>query len=225
VRRAGRRLALALAAGALSVAPAAATWSIVVLDRDTGEVAVASATCLAFPLDRWVPVVVVGRGGAAAQSVLDVSSQNRIFIRDAFLAGLAPARILDELGQGDPFFQQRQYGIVSVDGPPVTFTGTQASDAKHGVAGEVGALAYAIQGNVLAGDAVVTAAEQALLTTPGDLSQKVMAAMEAARAMGGDGRCSCGTPPDGCGAPPPNFTHSAWTAFVVLARPGDADGG
>ena len=53
-----------------------------------------------------------------------------------------------------------------------------------------------------------------------------MAAMEAARAMGGDGRCSCsGSDPDGCGSPPPSFTKSAHTAFVVLARLGNTDGG
>ena len=71
-----------------------------------------------------------------------------------------------------------------------------------------------IQGNILAGDAVVANAEAALIATPGDLSLKVMAAMEAARATGGDGRCSCNQPdPTACGAPPPSFTYSAFTAY------------
>ena len=40
-----------------------------------------------------------------------------------------------------------------------------------------------------------------------------------------DGRCSCSSSdPPGCGSPPPNFTHSAYTAFIILARPGDVDG-
>ena len=63
---------------------------------------------------------------------------------------------------------------------------------------------YAIQGNILMGSPVILDVETALRNTPGDLSQKVMAAMEAARDMGGDGRCSCDEQfPESCGTPPP----------------------
>jgi hypothetical protein len=49
-----------------------------------------------------------------------------------------------------------------------------------------------------------------------------MAAMEAARALGGDGRCSCSvSAPTSCGAPPPSFTKSAHIGFVIVARVGD----
>ena len=57
--------------------------------------------------------------------------------------------------------------------------------------GHQGSLKYAIQGNVLTGALVIHQAEQALRTTQGDLSQRLMAAMHAARLAGGDGRCSC----------------------------------
>jgi hypothetical protein len=51
-----------------------------------------------------------------------------------------------------------------------------------------------------------------------------MAAMEAARALGGDGRCSCSiNNATGCGAPPPGFTKSAHCGFVIVARIGDVD--
>ena len=67
----------------------------------------------------------------------------------------------------------------------------------------IGDIVYAVQGNVLTGPAVITAAEQAIRTTPGDLAEKLMAAMEASRFFGGDGRCSCnGNSPTQCGAPP-----------------------
>ena len=50
-------------------------------------------------------------------------------------------------------------------------------------------------------------------------------ASEAARALGGDGRCSCTVgAPTSCGVPPPNFTKSAHVGFIVLARIGDVDG-
>src|SRR5690606_35909087 len=66
---------------------------------------------------------------------------------------------------------------------------------------------------------------RALINTPGDLADKLMASMEAAAAMGGDGRCSCSNgAPDDCGSPPPDFEKSAHCAYVILARPGDLDG-
>ncbi len=221
-----RRFLLSVVALGLLVGPARATWSIVVVNKATGEVCVASATCLGnkFPLKRWLPVIVVGKGAAAAQSQLDSSGNNRLLIWDGIHAGLVPGRILEELAAFDGGHQTRQYGIVTFDGAPVTFTGTGAGEAKLGVVGETDELIYAIQGNVLAGDPVVHMAEAALLGTDGDLGQRVMAAMEAARAMGGDGRCSCGNDPDGCGSPPPDFDKSAHTAFIVLARLGDKDG-
>ncbi|MEE8469322.1 MAG: DUF1028 domain-containing protein [Planctomycetota bacterium] len=222
-----RRAACLVAASTLLVSQALATWSIVVIDRSTGEVCVASATCLGnqFPLQRWLPVIVVGRGAAAAQSAIDNSAQNRMRIWNLMHAGATPKRILEQLALHDGGHQSRQYGITSFDGPPVTFTGTGAGVAKLGVTGVVGSMEYAIQGNVLAGDPVIFEAEKALVNTQGDLGQKVMAAMQAARFMGGDGRCSCNpADPPSCGSPPPNFTKSAHTVFIVLARMGDTDG-
>lgn len=210
------------------VAPRAlATWSFVVVNRATGEVCVASATCLGgkFALRDNLAVIVVGKGAAAAQSAIDINGLNRKIIWDAILVGDSPARILDKLEQAGHGHQSRQYGIATMTGPAVTFTGNGAGEAKHGVWGEVGDIWYAIQGNVLAGDAVITVAEQAFIDATGDLGQRIMAGMEAARSMGGDGRCSCDpVDPDSCGSPPPNFTKSAHTAFLTLARPGDSDG-
>lgn len=209
----------------LTVSSASATWSIVVVNLKTREVCVASATCIPnFQLRRFVPVVRVGQGAGAVQSAGDPTGQNRAIMWQAFQDGLTPEEIL-ELVAASGGHQSRQYGIASFAGPAVTFTGTGAGGAATGVQGTVDDLYYAVQGNVLTDDAVVFAAEAALRNTVGDLSQRVMAGMEAARALGGDGRCSCSQDdPTGCGAPPPGFTKSAHTAFIVLARMGDTDG-
>lgn len=206
--------------------PAWATWSIVAIDRATGEVCVASATCIAnFNLKRWVPVLVVGKGGAAAQSVPDANGSNRLLIRDLLLADATPAEILATLDAGDISHQTRQYGIAAFSGVAVTHTGTGAGAAALGVVGRLGSIEYAIQGNVLAGDPVIELAEELFLGIDGDLTQRVMAAMEGARAMGGDGRCSCDNQaPTSCGSPPPGFLKSAHCAFIVSARAGDSDG-
>jgi hypothetical protein len=92
------------------------------------------------------------------------------------------------------------------------------------VTGAFGSVHYAIQGNVLTGSPVVTAAESAFVNTVGDLPAKTMAAMEAARSMGGDGRCSCSpSDPTGCGSPPASFVKSADVGFFIISRFGDTD--
>ena len=208
------------------VVPAGATWSIVLTNTKTGEVVVASATCVPnFDLLNLLPVVRVDIGGAAAQSAVDLGAINRKKIWNGFSQADRPKEILANLSATDNQHQQRQYGIVDFKSQPATFTGNAAGAAKKGVTGVVGDLRYAIQGNVLTGEQVILAAEAALLSSGGDMGQRVMAAMEAARALGGDGRCSCNPQaPTSCGAPPPSFTKSAHIGFFVIARHGDTDG-
>ncbi len=213
-------LALLLAAG-----PALATWSIVVVNLETGEVCVASATCIeGMNLRGLTPVLIPEIGGAAAQAAGD-NIGTRILMHDDFIMGESPEAILSHLDNFDSLHQHRQYGMVDTQGRALTFTGSQAFDWAGGVTGQSGSLVYAIQGNILTGAPVVLEAEQALLNTPGDLSQKVMAAMEAAAAFGGDGRCSCDTgSPTSCGSPPPGNFKSSHIAYYLIARPGDQAG-
>ncbi len=221
-----RRLLLPLLSVLLLAAPAAATWSVVAVDTHTGEVCVASATCLkGFDLERYLPVIRVGEGAAAAQSYVDMSGKNRKKIWIMLQAGTPPQSIINRLASFDTGHQTRQYGVVNMLHDPATFTGTACGAAVGGVTGIDGDVRYAIQGNVLTGPEVVLAAEVALLRAEGDLSQRVMEAMRAARMLGGDGRCSCNAgAPTSCGVPPPSFTKSADVAFIVLARMGDIDG-
>ncbi len=223
----GFRAALTALLTLTLVTNAGATWSIVAINMRTKEICVASATCLTnFDLRKFLPAIVVGKGAGCAQSFVDQSGQNRLAIFNGLMVGQTPAQILTTLQQIDPSFQTRQYGIVDMFNPSVTFTGTGAGIAKFGVAGLDGEIRYAIQGNVLTGNQVITDAELAFLALPGDLSSKVMAAMEAARALGGDGRCSCNpNAPTSCGVPPPSFAKSAHVGFLIDARLGDTDGG
>ncbi|MDF1836302.1 MAG: DUF1028 domain-containing protein [Planctomycetota bacterium] len=211
----------------LILAPRAlATWSLVVMDMRTGEIGVASATCIPTQnLKKYVPLIIVGEGAAAAQSFIDTSAVNRNRIWAALLNGDDPQTILDQLAGADSGHQTRQYGLVNRFGPPLTFTGNQAGQAHFGVAGQVGHYQYAIQGNVLTDASVILAAEQAFRNSPGDMAERLMQGMQAARALGGDGRCSCSnSAPTSCGAPPVSFTHSAYIGFLIVARPGDTDG-
>lgn len=207
-------------------APLSATWSIILVNVRTCEIAIASATCLTgLDLARFVPVIVVGKGAAAAQSFVDATGNNRILLRDQLALGTDPAQILNLLANSDAGHQTRQYGIVDIRGRAIGFTGTGAGAYASDRIGQIGDIVYAVQGNVLTGGAVLAAAELALFTTAGDMGEKLMAMMDAARDFGGDGRCSCTeTSPTSCGAPPPGFTKSAHIAFMIVSRGGDRDG-
>ncbi|MEO6597332.1 MAG: DUF1028 domain-containing protein, partial [Planctomycetota bacterium] len=150
---------------ALFAAPASATWSILIIDLATGEVAIGIATCLTgFDLRPNTIVVVPGYGVAAAQSFLGPLSLREL-IRAQMLAGTPVNQILAQLAAADPSHQTRQYGIASLTGGTVTFTGTGAGAWAGGLTGQVGTLVYTVQGNVLTGQPVIQAAELAIQTT------------------------------------------------------------
>jgi len=222
-----RRARLCWTALLVTASSAHATWSIVLTDSRTAEVAIGSATCVAnFDLLSASPVMVVAQGGAAAQSVVDSNGENRLTIRDGLLAGTSPQVILRQLQLQDPSFQSRQYGIADTLGRVVAFTGEDDGAFAGDRTGAVGTLTYSIQGNVLTGDSVLAAAEKAVLAGARDIPGLLMRAMQAAAEQGGDGRCSCSPiDPTGCGSPPPDFEKSAHVGYALDARLGDADGG
>mgnify|MGYP001140468392 CR=1 FL=1 len=224
-----RTLALASSAAVLSAAGTAnATWSILLVDTRTGEIALGSATCLTgFDLRANTPVIITGVGAATAQSFVDGSGRNRVRIRDGLALGLTPAEIFADLSTFDPGHQTRQYGLVDATGGTGTFSGTVAGAWAGGLTGELTGMDdgvfYAVQGNLLTGPAVVDDAVAAIIATPGDLAEKLMAGMEAAQAVGGDARCSCTPLPIPCGAPPAGFLKSADIGYMMIARTGDTD--
>jgi hypothetical protein len=204
---------------------AQATWSINIVDTKTKEVAVGIATCLNdIDLLKLAPVVLVNKGTGSSQSFVDADGTRRATIFAGLLSETPPAEILTAL-ELLPGHQTRQYGITDTNGGTLTFSGTENFPFAGGAVGSSGSMFYAVQGNILTGMPVIAAAVEALLTTPGDLPTKLMAAMQAAREMGGDGRCSCPAGPEAtsCGSPPPSFTNSAINGGMIIARAGDQD--
>jgi hypothetical protein len=201
-----------------------ATWSILITDTRTKEVALGIATCVNnLDLLSVAAVAAVDKGVGAAQSFIDTEGTRRATIYNGLVNGIVPADILAML-EAFPNHQGRQYGIVDTTSGTLTFTGSGVFAFASGVTGSLGSLRYAIQGNLLTGSPVITAAQEAILTSNGDLPARLMAGMEAARAMGGDGRCSCpGPDPTACGTPPATFTNSSINAGVFVSRTGDTD--
>ncbi|MEM1184481.1 MAG: DUF1028 domain-containing protein [Planctomycetota bacterium] len=210
---------------------AKATWSIVLTRPATGEVALGSATCLTnIDLRAETPILLTGLGGGTAQALLEPTGATRALIQELLFTATDPDTIIDELDGIDGGHQRRQYGIADVRGRSTTFSGTLANEWKGGVTGEIEGVVYAIQGNILTGEPVVTAAEDAIvaaITADADLAEAMMVGMEAARLLGGDGRCSCDQGPTDCGSPTVPFdvdtTKTADVGYMLLARPGDVD--
>jgi len=185
--------------------PGFATWSIVAVDRNTGQLVIASATCVArerfatFPAEGLMDiqaVVVPGKGIAAAQAGVDRTRANHKLIFEELRKGTAPSEILSRLRE-DPDIESRQFGIVDVEGRTAGRSGAENGQASLDVQGRVSGtdIVYSIQGNILASHDVVHDAVTMFEKTEGNLADRVMAAMEAADAAGGDRRCTCDTEP------------------------------
>jgi hypothetical protein len=66
---------------------------------------------------------------------------------------------------------------------------------------------------------------KAFIAATGGITDRVMAAMEAADAAGGDSRCTCQTPPDSAGgATIPCTTRTSTVAYILAADPKDTNG-
>ncbi len=222
-----RRVLLALILVFLAHSTAFATWSVVALDRRTGEVVIASATCVPqaslerFPAEdlRHVQAIVVpGKGVAAAQAGVDRTRANQTLIFEQLSAGTPPAEIIEMLS-ADPRFQNRQFGIIDMQGRGAAHSGEDNGDVSlHAVGAVEGEpIFFAVQGNILASDRVVLDAVEALRATQGSLTDRVMAAMEAADANGGDRRCTCETEPH------PDARCDGKTSHVAYILKADAD--
>ena len=215
----------------LSASPAWATWSVIAVDRSTGTVVIASATCVTqkaltgFPakdLRDIQAIVVPGKGVAAAQAGVDNTRANQKLIFAEIQKGTAPDQILAMLKQ-DPRIARRQFGIVDLDGRSAGFSGEGNGAVSLDRQGQVDGtgIHYSIQGNILASEAVVLKGVDAFIAARGALTDRVMAAMEAADAAGGDRRCSCDRGPK---VEAPCTAKTAHVAYILEAVKGDRNG-
>ena len=211
---------------------ALATWSVIAVDRKTGQVVIASATCVpqqafaGFPakgLKDVQAIIVPGVGIGAAQANVDRTRRLQKLMGDELNRGTDPARIIDMLKAEDANHPSRQYGIVDLKGRAAGYSGAgngkQSLDRQGRVARTD--IYFSIQGNILTGDDVVEEAVSAFNRARGTLADRVMAAMEAADSRGGDRRCNCNTKPD----PPAQCDNkTAHVAYLVVANKGDKIG-
>src|SRR6478609_2064898 len=113
-----RRASLLLCVLLAAPSSAFATWSVIAVDRSTGRVVIASATCVDRDdefLKGVQAVVVPGKGVAACQAAVDNTHQNQLLVFEELQKGTDPKTIVDMLSK-DPAFQTRQFGILDLQG-------------------------------------------------------------------------------------------------------------
>lgn len=157
------------------------TFSIVAADPAAGELGVAVASRF-FAVGSVVPWAKAGVGAVATQSFANTSFGWRGL--ELLEKGMAPEEAIRELLRNDDNPTRRQVGIVSPDGKSATYTGENCIPWAGGRSGPN----YAVQGNILTGEAVALAMEKAFLETGGALAERMYAALLAGDEQGGDSR-------------------------------------
>ncbi len=168
--------------------PPVATYSILGYDPATGEVGGAVQSRV-FSVGNGVLWAEAGVGVVTTQAIVDVSYGPQAV--ELLRLGYAPAVVVQTVLAGDPdpdperwTKEGRQFSVMDAMGNVATHTGPRASAwAGHRVDLHVSA-----QGNILAGPEVVEEMVRAFNETEGHLSYRLMAALDAGQAAGGDTR-------------------------------------
>jgi len=175
-------LAAALLIPALAHAgdPLAHTYSIVARDPATGDFGVAVQSHW-FQVGTVVPWAEAGVGAVATQSMVNIAhGPNGLQLMKS---GLTADRALDALLAGDPSRAVRQLGLVDAQGHAVGYTGERCIAAAGNQAGD----GYSCQANLMDEDSVWPAMARAYEASAGQpLAERLLAALQAAEAEGGD---------------------------------------
>lgn len=165
-----------------------ATFSILGYDPETGEIGGAVQSRV-FSVGNGVLWGKAGVGVVATQAIVDVSYGPQVL--ELLRQGVAPEEIIRQVWQADPDPRPedwskhgRQFAVMNARGDAAAYTGPRASEwAGHRYGRYVTA-----QGNILVGEAVVNDMVTAFENTDGHLSLRLLAALEAGQAAGGDRR-------------------------------------
>ena len=160
----------------------AGTFSIVAVDPTTAEVGCAVQSRY-FAIGAVTPWVRAGVGAVATQAMGVVAGNGRRAL-DALALDVDPAAALDQVLVDDADRDLRQLGADSADGRAAAFTGRDCVEW----AGHLVEHGFAIQGNMLANGDVLPAMRQAFVEMAAPLPERLMAALEAGQAAGGDRR-------------------------------------
>jgi uncharacterized Ntn-hydrolase superfamily protein len=161
--------------------PYIATFSIVARDATNGDLGVAVQSKF-LAVGAVVPWVRADAGAIATQALANLSygPDGLALLHE----GVPALDVLHQLIDADPDREQRQVGIVDREGRAAAHTG----NACFPWAGHVVGDGFCCQGNILAGEAVVQDMAEAFRLAQGELAERLVAALAAGQAAGGDRR-------------------------------------
>jgi uncharacterized Ntn-hydrolase superfamily protein len=157
------------------------TYSIVARDGETGELGAAVQSHW-FSVGSLVTWAEPGVGAVATQSIVERAYGPRLLGRLG--EGAAPRQALDELLAADPVAAARQVAVIGASGAPAVHTGEGCIPFAGHAAGDD----FSVQANMMASEDVWPAMASAFADSTGPLSRRMLAALRAAEAAGGDVR-------------------------------------
>jgi uncharacterized Ntn-hydrolase superfamily protein len=155
------------------------TYSIVARDKKTGEFGVAVQSHY-FQVSPAVPWALAGVGAVATQSMVNISYGPLGL--ELLQAGYTAEQALKALTAGDPQAEVRQCAVVDATGGVAAHTGSKCIPAAGHMTGD----GFSCQANLMEKDTVWAAMAHAYTTTDAPLAERMMAALDAAEAEGGD---------------------------------------
>ena len=158
-----------------------ATYSIIARDPGTGELGMGVQSKAFAAGNRAMHA----KGGVAV--IAHQAAANPMYGAigvDLIERGYSPQEALDMMVASDEGRDRRQVSILDMDGRTAAWTGTGASDWKGHRCGRD----YCAQGNILVGPEVVDAMAASFESSSGPLAERLMDALDAAQAAGGDAR-------------------------------------
>ncbi len=176
-----------------------ATFSIVARDPKTGDIGVAVQSHW-FAVGQTVPWAESGVGAVATQSFID-PAYGKLGL-DLMRSGKSAPDALRGLLMADGACDVRQVAMIDTAGNVATFTGANDIQSAGGIAGAGAAGVkipcgktggtfttgrdFAVQANLMANDRIWPAMDKAFRESAGDLAGRILAALDAAQAAGGD---------------------------------------
>src|SRR5215208_1280092 len=158
-----------------------ATFSIVGFDPETNSLGVAVQSKF-LAVGSIVPWARAGVGAVATQAMANYNYGPRGL--ELMGSGETADETVEGLTSADEDREHRQIGVVDGRGRAATFTGSECFEWAGGATGEY----YAVQGNILVGGETVEAMARTYRETQGDLATRLLSALDAGQAAGGDSR-------------------------------------
>nr|WP_321237647.1 DUF1028 domain-containing protein [uncultured Psychroserpens sp.] len=178
-----------------------ATWSIIAVDRNTGEIGIAGASCT-FDVS-WIGSIEPGKGVVVVQAASNYYAKMRgvtLMENNASAEEIMGAMMAEEFKP-----ELQQYGVILVNGnsKPLVYSGAQIKDWNGEMLGDD----FAVMGNILASEQVIQKAYKAFeQNRDKSLAERLMLALKAGEEAGGDKRCG---------------TQYARSAFLMVYKPQD----